>query len=63
MRRPSKLKLLIVQRGLVQADVAKLAGLSESRLSRIIHGRVSPREFEVKNLAQALGVQREELAG
>ena len=63
MKKPSKLKLLLVTRGLVQADVAKLAGLSESRLSRIVRGRVEPRAFELKNLAQALGVQREEVQG
>ncbi len=62
MRKTSKLKLHIVTRGLVQADVAQLAGLSESRLSRIVRGRVSPREFEIRNLALALGVLREEVA-
>ena len=55
------IKLEIVRRGLVQADVAQAAGISESRLSRIVNGRVQPLDFEVKNLAQALGIRKDEL--
>lgn len=61
MRKPSKLKLEIFQRGLVQADVAQAAQISETRLSRILNGRVTPTDYELKNLAQALGVKREAL--
>ena len=61
MRKPSKLKVEIFQRGLVQADVAQKAHMSESRLSRIINGRARARDFERKNLAQALGMSRDEL--
>ena len=61
MRKPSKLKLESFQRGLVQADVAQAAQISETRLSRILNGRVTPTDYELKNLAQALGVKREAL--
>ena len=62
MRRTvSPLKLLIFQRGLHQADVAMAAGVSESRLSRILNGRVTPQDYELKNIAKALGLNRDEL--
>ena len=63
MRRVSPLKVEIVRRGLCQVDVAMAAGMSESRLSRIINHRAKPADFELKNLAEALGVSREELPG
>jgi transcriptional regulator with XRE-family HTH domain len=44
---------------LIQADVAVRAGISESRLSRIANGRVEPYDYEIRNLARALGVPRE----
>ncbi|MBI4489922.1 MAG: helix-turn-helix transcriptional regulator [Deltaproteobacteria bacterium] len=61
MPRITQLKLLIVKRRLIQADVAQAAGMSEGRLSRIVNGRVRPTEAERKYLAQALGMRREEL--
>jgi transcriptional regulator with XRE-family HTH domain len=59
----SELKIEIVRRGLCQCDVAMAAGMSESRLSRLINGRAKPADFELKNLAKVLGVSREELPG
>lgn len=61
MPRITELKRVIVGRRLIQADVAQAAGISEYRLSRIVNGRVKPTEYERKNLAQALGMRREEL--
>ncbi|MBM3280785.1 MAG: helix-turn-helix transcriptional regulator [Candidatus Handelsmanbacteria bacterium] len=61
MPRITPLKLEIVKRRLVQADLAETAGIDEYRLSRIVNGRVKPTEYERKNLAQALGMRREEL--
>jgi len=58
MRKVSPLKIEIVRRGLIQADVAQEAGLSESRLSRIVNGRVKAFDFEIKNLARVLGMRR-----
>ena len=63
MRKVSPLKLEIVRRGLVQADVAKAAHMGESRLSRILNDRVQPADHELSNLAKALGISREELPG
>ncbi len=60
MRRISPLKLEILRQGKIQADVALTAGLTESRLSRILNGRVKPRDYELKNLRQALGINTEE---
>ena len=62
-RRISPLKLEIVSRGLVQSDVAEEAGLSETRLSRILNGRVEPRDYELKNLARAIGIPKESIPG
>ena len=61
MRRVSPLKIEIIRRGLYQGDVAQEAHMSESRLSRILNGRAQPRDYELKNLAKALGIEREEL--
>ena len=61
MRKVSPIKLEIVRRGLVQGDVAEAAGLSETRLSRILNGRERMRDFEKKNIAKALGVATDEL--
>jgi len=58
-RQPTRLKLAIVQKGILQADLARDAGLTESRLSRLVNGRAAPREYELKNLSSALGVERE----
>jgi len=62
MRRISPVKLEIVRRGMVQADIASAAHMSETRLSRLLNGRARPRDYEVKNLAHALGLKREELS-
>lgn len=61
MPRITPLKLEIVNRRLIQADLAEAAHMSEYRLSRIVNGRTKPTEYERKNLAQALGMRREEL--
>ena len=58
----SPLKVEILTRGLVQGDVAKEAGISEHRLSRILHKRTEPREAELLALANVLGIERKELA-
>jgi len=63
MRKISALRLEIFRRGLIQADIARAAYMSESRLSRIVNRRAHPADFEIKNLAKVLGVSREELPG
>lgn len=61
MPRITPLKLEIVNRRLIQADLAEKAEMSEYRLSRIVNGRTKPRDYELKNLAKALGVKQEAL--
>jgi transcriptional regulator with XRE-family HTH domain len=57
-----KLQQLIVQRGISQAEVTKLAGFSsESRLSRIIGLAIKPSEMELQKLAEVLHVPISEL--
>ena len=60
MNRPSPLKQEIVQQGRVQADVALEAGISESRMSRIVNRRVAMQEHERRHLARVLGINLEE---
>ena len=59
MNRPSPLKQEIVRQGRVQADVALEAGISESRMSRIVN-RVAIHEHERRRLARVLGINLEE---
>jgi transcriptional regulator with XRE-family HTH domain len=61
MPRITQLKRMIVGRRLIQADIAEISGISEYRLSRIVNGRIEPKDYELKNLAKALGVKQTEL--
>jgi DNA-binding Xre family transcriptional regulator len=61
MPRISPLKQEIVKRRLIQGDVAEAAYLSETRLSKIVNGRVRATDYERKNLANALDMSRDEL--
>lgn len=61
MPRVTPLKLEIVRRGLVQADIAQSAGIHESRFSRIVNGRAKPFDYERKQIARVLGVPKETL--
>lgn len=56
------LVMLMHEKGLNQADLTQVAKISsESRLSRIINGRVIPREDELKRICDALACKLEEL--
>ena len=59
--RISPLKLYIIERGLRQVDIAAVAGISETRLNRILNGRSPIREYERKAIARALKLSTEEL--
>ena len=52
------LKLLLMQRREPQYEFAARVGLSESRLSRIIHGRVAATDAELSRIAKELGVDK-----
>ena len=60
MYKPSPLKQEILRQGRVQADVALEAGISESRMSRIVNRRVAIQEHERRHLARGLGINLEE---
>ena len=60
MNRPSPIKQEIVRQGRVQADVALEAGISESRMSRIVNRRGALQEHERRHLARVLGINLEE---
>ena len=61
MPRFTPLKELLYTRRIVQADLAEDAGISESRLSRIVNGRAQPYDYEKKNLARVLRIDTKDL--
>ena len=61
MRKMLRAKSLLYERKILQADLARTMGISETRLSRILNGRDRPREAELARLAVELGVSEEEL--
>ena len=60
-KRVSDLKLELVKRRLSQLDIAEAADINAVRFNRILNRRAEPREFELKNIARALGIPRDEL--
>ena len=62
MNKPSLLKQEIVRQGRIQADVALEAGISESRMSRIVNQRVTIQDHERRHLARVLGISKEALS-
>ena len=60
MNKPSPLKQEIIRQGRIQADVALEAGISESRMSRIVNRRVTMQEHERRHLARVLGINIKE---
>jgi transcriptional regulator with XRE-family HTH domain len=54
----TKLKIAIVKRGLSQRRLAGHVRISESRLSRILHGHLEPTTDEQDRLADVLGEPR-----
>ena len=61
MPRITGLKQFIVSRRVIQADLAEEAHVSETKVSRIVNGRVRPTDYELENIAAALGIPRDEL--
>ena len=56
-----KLKARIIEQFGSQTDFARLLGLSEDRLSKIIHGRITPNDAERQQISRRLGVKQVEL--
>lgn len=61
MNKPSPLKQEIIRQGRIQADVALEAGISESRMSRIVNRRVTIQEHERRHLARVLGLNYQDI--
>ena len=61
MNKPSPLKQEIIRQGRIQADVALEAGISESRMSRIVNRRVTIQEHERRHLARILGLNHRDI--
>lgn len=55
------LKIELLTRGEPQYALAAKAGMSETRLSRIVQGRIQPTPAERKKLAELLDVPEAEL--
>jgi len=60
-RKVSPLKVLLLERSILQADLAAAAEVSEARLSRILNGRMQSRDWERKAIAKALNIPIKEL--
>ena len=61
MRKMLRAKSLLYERNMLQADLARVMEISETRLSRMLNGRDRPRETELARLAAELGVSADEL--
>lgn len=55
------LKMALMRRGVRQYDAARLLGITETRLSRIMCGRLEATEDEKRKLARLLQTPTEEL--
>ncbi len=58
-----KLKLALIKNGDPQYVIAKRMGISETRLSGIIRGRIEPTPAESARLSELLGVAGEDTVG
>jgi hypothetical protein len=61
MNKPSPLKQEIIRQGRIQADVALEAGISESRMSRIVNRRATMQEHKRRHLARVLGLNHQDI--
>lgn len=59
----NKLKETIQKSGMKQFIIARLAGVSEGRMTRIITGRCMPTDVEMRALAETLKTTIRELFG
>lgn len=57
------LKARIIGRFGCQGELARRLGISEDRLSKLIHGRLQPTKDEVKTMARLLGLKASDICG
>lgn len=48
-------------RGIGQAELARVSGVSQGTISKYLAGAVSPKAYHLKNIAESLGVYVEDL--
>lgn len=61
-RRPqTRIKTILLQRGLSQRDLSKKSGICESYISYFIHGRMLPGNMEKAQIAAALDMPQGEV--
>lgn len=63
MEMKERIKMLMLERGLTQKELAKLSGITEASLSKYLSGERVPRIDVIVNLANALKVTTDELIG
>lgn len=63
MKKVSKLKLALVSSEKHAYEIARDLGISETRLSRIANGRVTPTLEEAAHIARALGLEPADVHG
>lgn len=54
MRKLTKLKLIILENGLTQREIARKSGIDEATLSLIATGRYAPDPIQKARIAQAI---------
>lgn len=59
MKFGEKLKALMVQQGLTQAQLHKLTGIGASSISQYLSGKNEPSNVRKRDIARALGVQED----
>lgn len=57
----ARLKLTLLERGLTQCELARLAGMKPAKVSRIIRGRIKAKARDRRVIARALGMPRAKL--
>ena len=58
---PRKLRIILIQKGMKQGELAGLTGISPSTLSQIINSRINPTLDEVKTIRDALKYRGKDL--
>lgn len=58
-----RLDLLMVERGLYPGDVQRLTGIRRQRIYEYVQGTVQPSVYNLKRLAEGLGVSADWLIG
>jgi DNA-binding XRE family transcriptional regulator len=63
MNTTKRLKIALIERGLVQQKLANMAGMSRTTLNGIINGRLNPTEQEKRAIASVLQKKVEDIFG